>query len=406
MTERRLVVIISRMRKKLAPKIIEHLKAPGPKRLDVWDTVLQGFGVRVSPAGRKSWFVIVRVGGRQKRVTIGTYPAISLAEARDEARKIIRDAQLGLLTDSAKPPTLTLGQTIPLFVQLYAKPKNRGWRESERLLGKFQGLFAMPLTQIVRSDVVRVLDEIIASGTPYRANRALSALKKLMNWALDRGMIDVNRIAGLKPPHRERSRELVLSDEDLASLMRAADAEGYPFGDAVKLLILTGQRRSEVAEMRWSEIGIERGVWTIPPGRTKNGQSHEVPLSSSAVSLLRSLPRFLASDWVFTTTGRSPISGFGRVKLRLQAVTGTSDWRIHDIRRTVASGMARIGVDPHVIEKVLNHKSGIISGVAAVYNRYGYEKEKRLALNNWAEHVAGVSSDGREREAEANRVVC
>lgn len=143
MTERRLVVIISRMRKKLAPKIIDHLKAPGPKRMDVWDTVLQGFGLRVSPAGRKSWFVIVRVGGRQKRVTIGTYPAISLAEARDAAREIIRDAQLGLLTDSAKPPTLTLGQAIPLFVQLYAKPKNRGWRESERLLGKFQGLLGV-----------------------------------------------------------------------------------------------------------------------------------------------------------------------------------------------------------------------------------------------------------------------
>lgn len=127
MTERRLIVIISRMRKKLAPKIIDHLKAPGPKRLDLWDTVLQGFGVRVSPAGRKSWFVIVRVGGRQKRVTIGTYPAVSLAEARAEARKIIRDAQLGVLSDPQRP-ALRLGETVPLFIQLYAKPKNRGWR--------------------------------------------------------------------------------------------------------------------------------------------------------------------------------------------------------------------------------------------------------------------------------------
>ena len=303
-------------------------------------------------------------------------------------------------------PALTLGETVPLFIQLYAKPKNRGWRESERLLRKFQGLFAKPLTQVARSDVVRLLDEIVASGTPYRANRVLSALKKLMNWGLDRGMVEVNPIAGLKPPHRERSRELVLSDEDLASLVAGAETEGYPFGEAVKLLILTGQRRSEVAEMRWSEIDLEPAVWTIPASRAKNGQVHEVPLSIPAVSLLRSLPRFLASDWAFTTTGRGPISGFGRLKCRLHAATETADWRIHDLRRTVASGMARIGVEPHVIEKVLNHKSGIISGVAAIYNRYAYEKEKRIALNKWAEHITEISADGSDREAYAHRVVC
>ena len=375
------------MRAKLSPKLVEHLKAPGPKRLDVWDTVLQGFGVRVSPAGRKSWFVIVRVGGRQKRVTIGTYPAVALAEARAEARKIIRDAQLGVLAGPHESPALTLREAVPLFIRLYAKPKNRGWKESERLLGKFQDLFAKPLVQIVRSDVVHVLDEIVASGTPYRANRALAALKKLMNWALDRGMIDVNPIAGLKPPHRERSREVVLSDEELASLLAAADAEGYPFGDAFKMLALTGQRRSEVAGLRWTEIDFEHAVWVIPAARSKNGQSHDVPLSGTSLCLLKSLPRFLSSDWIFTTTGRAPISGFGRVKRRLHAAAGSADWRIHDIRRTVASGMARIGIDPHVIEKVLNHKSGIISGIAAVYNRYAYEKEKREALERWATHM-------------------
>jgi Arm DNA-binding domain len=127
-----------RMRRKLSPKLIEHLKSPGPKRLDVWDTVLQCFGLRISPTGRKAWFVIVRLDGRQKRITIGTYPAVSLAEARTEARKIIRDAQLGVFNDSNRCSALTLGGTVPLFIQLYAKPKNRGWKESERLLEKFQ----------------------------------------------------------------------------------------------------------------------------------------------------------------------------------------------------------------------------------------------------------------------------
>jgi integrase len=355
--------------------------------MDVWDTALQCFGLRISPSGRKTWFVTVRVDGRQKRVTIGTYPAISLCEARAQAQKTIRDAQLGVFSRGKEPPALTLGETVPLFIQLYAKPKNRGWKESERLLGKFQGLFAKPLAYVARSDVVRVLDEIVASGTPYRANRSLSALKKLMNWALDRGMIDVNPIAGLKPPHKERAREHVLSDGDLADLMQAANDEGYPFGDAIKLLILTGQRRSEVAEMRWSEVDFERAVWIIPAARSKNSQAHEVPLSTPAVAFLMSLPRFLASNWIFTTTGRAPISGFGRLKRRLSDNTAASGWRIHDIRRTAASGMARIGIAPHVIEKVLNHKTGTISGVAAVYNRYGYEQEKRAALDRWANFV-------------------
>ena len=128
------------MRRKLSPKVVEHLKASGPKRMDVWDTVLQCFGVRVSPGGRKTWFVIVRVDGRQKRVSLGTYPAITLAEARAEARKIIRDAQLGVFNDDQDTSCPTFGKTVPLFIQTYAKPKNRGWKEPERLLGKFQTL--------------------------------------------------------------------------------------------------------------------------------------------------------------------------------------------------------------------------------------------------------------------------
>jgi integrase len=213
-----------------------------------------------------------------------------------------------------------------------------------------------------------------------------------MSWALDRGMIEVNPIAGLKPPHKEESRERVLSDQEIQALWVSADAEGYPFGDAVKVLTLTGQRRGEVAGMRWSEMDLDSGSWTIPAIRSKNRQSHEVPLSAPALTLVRSLPRFLGSDWVFTTNGKSPISGFGRFKRRLQSNAGPWGWRIHDIRRTVASGMARLGVEPHVVEKVLNHRAGIISGVAAIYNRYAYEREKRAALDRWGSFITGATS--------------
>lgn len=158
------------MKRKLAPKIIEHLKTPGPRRLEVWDTVLPGFGVRVSPTGRKAWFVVVRIGDRQKRITIGPYPAISLAEARDEARRIIRNAHLGVPDEAPAPvPAATLGEVVPVFIELYAKPKNRSWKASQRLLGAFRALYGTSLPDIKRSDVVRVLDQMIAASTPYRA---------------------------------------------------------------------------------------------------------------------------------------------------------------------------------------------------------------------------------------------
>lgn len=378
----------------MTSKVVEFLNAPGPKRMDVWDTVLQGFGMRVSPTGRKAWFVMVRPDGRPKRVTIGTYPAISLADAREQAGKIIHDVQLGVFEKPAETPTL--GETVPLFIQLYAKPKNRGWKETERLLGDFQTLFNRPIDAIKRSDVVRVLDVMVASGRPYSANRALSNLKKLMNWSLDRGMLEVNPIAGLKPPVKERARDRVLADRELSALLAAANAEAYPFGYLFTLLILTGQRRGEVTGMRWSEIDFEGRVWTIPAARSKNGQAHDVPLSEPVIEILQSAPRFLGSDYVLTTTGDTPISGFGRAKDRLDEAMGATDWRTHDLRRTTASGMARLGIPPHVVEKVLNHRTGIISGVAAVYNRYGYDCEKRDALEQWAAFVGqlGPKSDG------------
>lgn len=381
------------MKMKLAPKTVEHLKADGNRRKEVWDMTLPTFGVRVYPTGRKTFFVMVRVKDRQKRITIGTYPAVSLKEARDRARTIIRDAQFGVLDEEPEEKALTFGETVPMFIKLHAKPRNRGWKETERiLLDKFQKLSNKPLDEIRRADVVRIMDDLIASGTPYRANRALSAVKKLFAWALDRGMIEVHPIAGLSPLHTEVARERILTDAELKALMCAADAEGYPFGDLFKVLAFTGQRRGEVSGMLWSEVDLERAIWTIPAARSKNKQSHDVPLAPQVMTILRSVPRFLDSDFVFTTTGRTPVSGFGRVKDRIDEAVGATDWRTHDLRRTAASGMARLSIPPHVVEKVLNHKSGIISGVAAVYNRYGYEKEKRDALEKWADFVESLGS--------------
>ncbi len=373
------------MKKKLTARFVDTVTAPGPKRLEVYDQALSGFGVRVSKSGHKTWFCAPRVNGRVKRVKIGTYPALSLSEARQKAQETLRDVQLGIVQEPACP---TLGDVVPQFVELYAKPRNRGWRTQESLLmHHWKPLFEKPIDQIKRADAVRVLDNIVASTSAGSANNAMAVFKKLMNWCVDRGMIDANPIAGLKTPRKPVARDRVLSDRELEAVWKAADKDAYPFGPLVQVLILTAQRRAEVGEMRWSEIEFDTATWTIPAERAKNGIAHDVPLSSAVLDILSSLPRFAGSDFVFTTTGATPVSGFGRLKDRLDREVGFNDWWFHDLRRTAASGMARIGIAPHVIEKVLNHKTGVISGVAAVYNRYSYADEKREAVVKWADHL-------------------
>jgi integrase len=295
------------------------------------------------------------------------------------------------------PPLRTLGDTVPEFIEKHAKAKNRDWKASVGLFKRFEPLFHMPLTEIKRAHVAGVLDTIMAEGKPYRTNRALAQIKKLFAWALDRGYIEVHPIIGIKPPAKEVARDRILSDTEIRALWEATEELGFPFGPAIQLFLLTAQRRGEVTAMRFSDVDFERNIWTIPAHVAKNGRIHEVPLSPAVVEILSTLPRFVGSDLVFTTTGTTPISGFGRVKERLDDLMGISDWRFHDLRRTAASGMARLGIAPHVVEKVLNHVSGQISGVAAVYNRHGYEAEKREALEQWAEQVV-VLVDDRSRK--------
>ena len=185
------------MRKKLTTKTIEALSHNGPKRLKVWDVTLPGFGIRVSPGGSKSWFCTTRQGGRSRRVTLRPYPRVTLSEAREIARKVMSDARNRAPdTPHDEQAAITLGEAKQLFIELYAKPKNRHWRGAERLLDlKFESLFKQPLRSIARPQVVRILDEMVSRGRMSSANHALSAIKKLMNWAHDRGMVDVNSIA-------------------------------------------------------------------------------------------------------------------------------------------------------------------------------------------------------------------
>ncbi|MFT6659563.1 tyrosine-type recombinase/integrase [Maritalea sp.] len=387
------------MKKKLTTKTIDALAPAVGKRYEVRDELLTGFMVRVSSVGKKVFYLNTRIDGRSRRIKLGDYPMMSLAEARQTAQSILRDISLGTFENSATGST---GRSVPVlkdvidqFIERYAKPRNKGWKETQSILTKFAPLYSRPIDQIHRRDVHEVLDRIVANGTATRANRALAAIKKLMNWAIDRGYIDVSPIASMKPPTKEVPRERVLAHEEICACWHGAIKEGYPFTQFTQLLILLGQRRGEVAGMRWSELDLEKGLWTLPSSRAKNGTAHFVPLPKLALDILNSIPRFLTSDYVFTTTGTSPISGFGRLKRRLDVHVGLDapDWRFHDLRRTMATGMAELRVQPHIIEAILNHKSGIVSGVAAVYNRHLYLDEKLEALELWASKIETVTND-------------
>jgi integrase len=299
------------MQRTLTAKLIESLQPSIDRRYEVRDLLLPGFGVRVSVNGKKSWFAVARVNGRQVRHTIGNYPTVTLGEAREAARLILKDIQLGTYapakaeTEVARP---TLDQMIEMFIAIYAKPKNRGWKAVQATFRKFESLGGKCIADITRADIVQVLDGVAANGTPIAANRAMSAIKKLFAWSLDRGAIVVHPLVGLRKPGVERSRDRVLTDQELRSFWLAADEMGFPFGPAFQLMALTAQRRGEVARMQWSQIDIEQGVWTIPANIAKNGRVHTVPLSAGVTKILQTLPRFVGSDLVFTTTGTSPIS--------------------------------------------------------------------------------------------------
>jgi integrase len=394
------------MATKLTDLSVEKQKPNPATRLEIADAGVPGLYLIIQPSGAKSWALRYRAASKSTKLTLGPYPAVSLRAAREAARVALGKAAAG--TDPAsekrearaaarrpKPEHDLVEKVAATFVERYAK-KNRSWQETERVLKKeIAGPWAgRRLSEIKRADVHELLDGIVDRGSPIMANRALAALRRMCGWAAERGLIDTSPCAGIKAPSAERSRDRVLSADELKAALQGSQAIGWPFGPLVQLLVLTGQRRDEVAEMRWAEIDLERRTWTIPRERVKNDQAHTVPLSEAAVEILRGLPKVEGkAGFVFSTNGKTPVSGFSRAKERIDAYLDEAPrWTLHDLRRTAASGMAGLGIAVHVVEAVLNHRSGTIKGVAAVYNRYSYDAEKRAALEAWGRHVRGIIS--------------
>jgi len=276
------------------------------------------------------------------------------------------------------------------FIERYAKVHNRSWDHTERMTKYrvYPVWGERDINTIKKPDVVHLLDSIVDDGAPVQANLTFAHIRKFFNWCVERCYLDRSPCDGLKPPTKVVSRDRVLTDDEIKKIWAACDGLSKPFGDLIKVLLLTGQRRGEVAGMRWDEIVDD--VWAIPATRTKNGSAHHVPLPTFIKEHIDRNKN--GHNLVFTTLGDSPISGFSKMKQQLDTASGVTEWRIHDLRRTTATGMARLGIPPHVVEKVLNHKSGEIRGVAAVYNRHAYISECREALEKWAAHLANLTT--------------
>jgi integrase len=220
------------------------------------------------------------------------------------------------------------------------------------------------------------------------ANRVLAAVRKFFNWCIGRGILEISPCSGITAPAREQARHRVLSDEELALVLHAAGQIGFPFGSIVEVLAFTGQRRDEVGRMAWEHLDLRRRVWIMPGEHAKNGKPHLVQLSRPVLALLEAVPR--SGELVFSGDGKRVFQGYSKAKARLDSLSGVTDWTLHDLRRTVVSGMARLGVTPHVADKILNHQSGTISGVTAIYQRHEFLKERERALQVWGDHVQSL----------------
>ena len=363
-----------------------------------WDATSPGFGVKVTPKGRKVFLVLYRTGGagsRLRKYTVGPYGRVTLHQARLAAQKVFsakvegrdlaaekREARRRVVADRVE-------DLLETFIAQHVS-QNRSAGEMSRLLRREVGRpwAGKSIHEITKRDVVEVISAIEQRGAPIAANKTLKSIKTFLRWCVGRAVLDQSPAEGVPLPAKEVARDRVLEDQELARVILAARRIGGPYGGIVELLALTGQRREEVARLTWQELDLEQRVWTLPKSRTKNAKAHVVHLSDQSVAVLnRADQRGLL---VFSLLGTKPFQEFSRAKSLLDQLSGVTGWRLHDLRRTCVSGMARLGVAPHVADKILNHQAGTISGVAAVYQRHEFLGERRASLDLWGAHIGQV----------------
>jgi integrase len=347
----------------------------------------------VQPSGRRRFCLRYRINGQSRKVTLTA--GLSLAEARKIAADSALDLERGVdprdarrvaRAKAAAAQADTVDHHVAAFLARHVSKLRPSTQVQHRhvfediVLPAWQGL---TVHSVARRDVHELV-EAVAETKPVMANRTLAALSKFFNFLVEREVIAASPCAGVKRPGKEEARDRVLSDDEIKALWLACDAIGDPGGTCFKALLLLGQRRGEVAGMCRSEVDDE-GVWHIPASRMKGKKAHDLPLSAKARALIDGVPIISGSDRVFSAMQ------FSHAKEHLDAIMKPkTPWRTHDLRRTVASGMARLGVPVAVCEKILAHRSGTFAGVVGVYQRYDFVKEMRAALDKWADAVDRV----------------
>ncbi len=387
------------MKRRLTELACARAKPVTGKRLELYDGGggVPGLCLRITPGGVKSWSVFYRTNGKLRRLTLGRFPDLGLAAARARARTALEQADGGADPAERRRDRETVAMVAEDYLERHVK-RNRlrsALRIEQMLRGSILPVWGgRPIGSITRRDALDLVDDIAARPAVYMANRVQSLARHVFAFALERGIVDTNPLVGLRAPARERSRERVLADPELRAVWRACAELGWPFGPIVQLLILTAARRGEVAGLRWSELDLERRLWLKPAERTKAGRAHELPLSPAVVDLLEGLPRIDSSELAFPARGGGHVTAFAHAKVQLDRLSGVAGWRYHDLRRSAASGMAKLGHPPHVVGAVLDHSPAALAGVTSIYNRHRYEREVRAALEAWAEHVIALA-EGR-----------
>jgi integrase len=396
-------------------RLTREAAAPGAAPDAIFfDEDLSGFGLRLRRSGgglRRSYVAQYRAKGRTRRMKIGTVEKISPDEARKAAKKLLARVELGDDPQSDKMAARAKAEnTMRSIVERYLETKQAVLRPASIKVTRlyltgdyFKPLHNLPATDIGLSDVAGCLSKIAKTSGTMTASRARAALSAMFSWAMGEGLLGpkpVNPVIGTNNPQASAPRDRVLSDAELAAIWRECGDDD--FGRIVRLLILTGCRREEIGGMRWSEIDMEQRVLALPAERVKNKHAHALPLCDAALEIISGIPRMLHSDTVFSRRGGASFSAWSLAKVALDARLGdkVAEWRLHDLRRSAATGMANIGVQPHIIEAVLNHYSGHRAGIAGIYNRSRYEAEVRAALVLWSSHVQTIVG-GAERSPPA-----
>ena len=394
------------MAKIISQRTVESAKPPKEGRATRADGIVPGMQFITHAGGKKSFRLLARIHGKQVNLEIGDASMLSLADARAKAKGILgaiangedpRETKRAAVKTAAKTVEVVAADFIKRHAKVHNKP--RTWAETERLIaGNVTRAWGKrPITSIDQHDVVDLLDAVTDRGSPIAANRVLAAGRKMFNWAIERSLIKTSPFDRVKAPTKEVSRDRVLNDSELALVLQAADTLGPVFSAFIKILTLTGQRREEVAGLMWAELDPDLTIWTIPRERTKNGIVHPIPIVPWVRKILTDVPRIKDSPFVLTTNGTASISGYSKCKAALDVAIAElnggkplAPWRMHDVRRSMASHMARLGVRLEVVEKLLNHTGGSFSGIVAVYQRHDFLDEKRQALEIWAQHLLAL----------------